>query len=150
MTSSRSRWDLLRKPEFSLLLANLVVYFAVLLLDPLHNFRSADSLQLIITQTSLLSIFAIGSALIIISGGIDLSVGSVIAFSSVIVATVIRLLAADAARRQQPVGLAVIAAGIAVVILTSLLIGLLHATLITRLNLPPFIATLGTLIGLRS
>lgn len=150
MSSSRSRWDLLLKPEFGLLLANIVVYVAVLMLDPLHNFRSPDSLQLIITQTSLLSIFAIGSALVIISGGIDLSVGSVIAFSSVIVAVVIRQVAPQAMIAKTAVGFPAIAAGIFAVILTSLLIGALHATLITRLNLPPFIATLGTLIGLRS
>lgn len=150
MAFSRSGWDLLRKPEFGLLIANLVVYVAVLWLDPLHNFSSAASLQLIITETTLLSIFAVGSALVIISGGIDLSVGSTIAFCGVIVTTVIRLLADEAVKNKTPVGSGVIIAGVLAAVLAALLIGVLHAGLITRLNLPPFIATLGTLIGLRS
>lgn len=142
--------EIWRKPEFGLLLANLVVYFAVLFLDKDHNFRSVDSLQLIITQTTLLSIFAIGAALVIISGGIDLSVGSVIAFSSIIATTTIRLLATTAVKRLDPVGIHILLAAVAASILAGLLIGTFHALLITRLNLPPFIATLGTLIGLRS
>lgn len=142
--------NLWRKPEFGLLLANVVVYLVVLFLDPHRNFRSPNTLQLIVTQTTLLSIFSLGAALVIISGGIDLSVGSVIAFSSVIAATTIRLLAPAAVQSRAPVGVGIILAGVAASIFAALLIGTFHALLITKLNLPPFIATLGTLIGLRS
>lgn len=148
----RRNWlsDLWRKPEFGLLLANIVVYLTVLFLDPLRNFRSPASLQLIITQTTLLSIFAMGASLIIISGGIDLSVGSVIAFSSIIATTTIRLMAPDQIKKLEPVGIQILLLAVGASIVAALLIGTFHAFLITRLNLPPFIATLGTLIGLRS
>lgn len=146
------RWmrDLWNRPEFGLIPANLVVYLGVLYFDPLHSFGSPDSLQLIITQTSLLSIYAIGAALVIVSGGIDLSVGSVIAFSSIIATTTIRLVAPEASKSLDPVGMQVLFLAFGASICAALLIGTFHAGLITRLNLPPFIATLGTLIGLRS
>lgn len=139
-----------RRPEFGLLVANIAVYLIVLFLDPHHNFCSPNTLQLLITQTTLLSIFSMGAAVVIISGGIDLSVGTVIAFSSVIAATTIRLLAPAAIQNRLPVGTGIILVGVFVSILSALLIGSVHALLITQLNLPPFIATLGTLIGLRS
>ena len=133
-----------------MLVANVVVFLAVLLLDPMHNFKSPASLQLLLTETTLLSIFAIGSTIVIISGGIDLSVGSVIAFSGVVFTILIRQMAPEAIQAKTDVGLPVLAMAASLTIVAALLVGELHAALITRLGLPPFIATLGTLIGLRS
>ena len=93
------------RTEFGLLLANIAVYSAVLFLDPQRNFKNPLSLQLLTTEAALLGIFAIGSAVVIIAGGIDLSVGSVIAFSGVVCASLMRLLAQDAIQNYQPVGL---------------------------------------------
>src|SRR3972149_343428 len=64
------------RTEFGLLLANIAVYSAVLFLDPQRNFKNPLSLQLLTTEAALLGIFAIGSAVVIIAGGIDLSGGS--------------------------------------------------------------------------
>jgi ribose/xylose/arabinose/galactoside ABC-type transport system permease subunit len=147
-TPAGGRWW--QRTEFWLLLANLLVYAVVLLLDPQHNFGSATSLQLLLTETTMLGIFAIGTTIVILSGGIDLSVGTVIAFSSIIFTVVIKKLVPAAELSRAGVGPAVLVLATLATLLVSLLIGLLHAALITGLNLPPFIATLGTLIGLRS
>jgi len=60
------------------------------------------------------------------------------------------LMAPEAVEQSQPVGSLVIAAAILGTLLVGLLIGSLHAWLITEVGLPPFVATLGTLVGLRS
>ena len=143
----QSRWT---RPEIWLLLANLIVYFGVYFGDKQHNFGSPGSLQLLVSETTMLGIFAIGTTIVIISGGIDLSVGSVIAFSSIIFTIVLKQLAPAAIQAKSDVGPAVLLAAIAATLVAAVLVGILHATLITRLGLPPFIATLGTLIGLRS
>jgi ribose/xylose/arabinose/galactoside ABC-type transport system permease subunit len=131
-------------------LANLIVYFGVLIGDKQHNFGSAESLRLLTTETTMLGIFAIGITVVIISGGIDLSVGSVIAFSSIVFTIVLRQLAPTGVMSRDGVGAGVLAVATAITLAAALLVGILHAVLITRLDLPPFIATLGTLIGLRS
>ncbi len=148
MTREGRRWW--SRPEIWLLLANVIVYFGVYFGDKQHNFGSAPSLQLLTTETMMLGIFAIGTTIVIISGGIDLSVGSVIAFSSIVFAIVLKQLAPAAVAARGGVGPLVLVAATAATLTAALLVGVLHALLITRLDLPPFIATLGTLIGLRS
>lgn len=101
-------------------------------------------------QVSLLGIFALGSAIVIISGGIDLSCGSMIAFSGAVCGSIMLLLAPEQMKSSEPVGTAVIAAAIAGSLLAGFLVGSLHAWLITVVGLPPFVATLATLVGLRS
>jgi ribose/xylose/arabinose/galactoside ABC-type transport system permease subunit len=138
------------RPEVWLLLANVIVYLGVYYGDKQHNFGSPESIQLLSTETTMLGIFAIGTTIVIISGGIDLSLGSVIAFSSIIFTLVVTLLAPAAVAARERVGLAVLLGATVATLVAALLIGVLHALLITRVGLPPFIATLGTLIGLRS
>lgn len=58
----------------------------------------------IVRQTSLLGIFALGTAIVIIAGGIDLSSGSVIAFSGTVCASLMMLLAPEEMRSYRPVG----------------------------------------------
>ncbi|MGQ0633381.1 MAG: ABC transporter permease [Planctomycetaceae bacterium] len=137
------------RPEFWLLLANVIVYAGVYFGDSQRNFGSAESLLLLSSETTMLGIFAIGATIVIISGGIDLSVGSVIAFSSIIFTIVLKQMAPDAVAKGG-VGPTALAAATAATLASALLVGVFHAALITRLDLPPFIATLGTLIGLRS
>ncbi|RPI80200.1 MAG: ABC transporter permease, partial [Planctomycetaceae bacterium] len=146
-TSGGSRWW--TRTEVWLLLANLIVYFGVYFGDPQHNFGSVDSLQLLSTEATMLGIFAIGMTVVIISGGIDLSVGTVIAFSSIIFTIVLKQMT-PVAEMSKGVGAGVLLLATAATLTTALAVGMLHALLITRLDLPPFIATLGTLIGLRS
>ena len=91
--------------------------------------------------------------MVIISGGIDLSSGSVIAFSGSICALIMLALAPiDEAgnRLTENLGYGVFAVAIAGTLVCGVLIGTLHAWLITVVGLPPFVATLASLVGLRS
>ena len=108
-------------------LAFVLLLFA--LLRP-RTFLTADNFQLMMLQTAVVATGALGMTMVIISGGIDLSVGSVIALSTVIIAL---LLNAGAP--------AVIAAGGGVI--AGVCCGVVIGLLITRLRLTPFIVTLG-------
>jgi ribose/xylose/arabinose/galactoside ABC-type transport system permease subunit len=141
-----------RRHEFALLAAVIVVLVLTTIVDKNHNYISQwrqSSINLS-RQTALLSLYALGAAVVIIAGGIDLSTGSVVAFSGSICATLMLLLAPEAVEQSQPVGSAVITIAIIGTLLIGVLIGSLHAWLITEVGLPPFVATLGTLVGLRS
>jgi ribose/xylose/arabinose/galactoside ABC-type transport system permease subunit len=141
-----------RRSEGGLILAILVVIGLTTLLDTQHTYwlDPKPSAVNILRQAAMLGIFALGAAIVIISGGIDLSCGSVIAFSGSFCASLMVLLARQEMETAQPVGIGVIFVAIAGTLAMGLLIGSFHAWLITVLGLPPFVATLATLVGLRS
>ena len=141
-----------QRHSFGLIAAIFFVLFCTTLLDEHHNYVTKWDVSLIdlLRQTTMLSLIALGAAVVIIAGGIDLSAGSVIAFSASICATFMVLLAPDAVNQSLPVGTGVIALAVTGTLIVGLLIGSLHAWLITEVGLPPFVATLGTLVGLRS
>ncbi len=143
---------LFQRTEVGLLLAVVAVIVVTGLLDSQHTYfaNPRPSAVDVLRQTSLLGIFTLGAAIVIVSGGIDLSSGSVIAFSGSTCATILLVLAPDEMNHAKPVGLGVIAVAIVGTLLVGFLIGSLHAWLITVVRLPPFIATLATLVGLRS
>jgi ribose/xylose/arabinose/galactoside ABC-type transport system permease subunit len=120
-------------------------------LDTNHTYWDSpgDAAQVVLRQTVLLGFFALGSAIIIISGGIDLSSGSVIAMSATVFGSLMIVLDPDGFRQGHVSSVAVILA-IAGTLLVGAMIGTLHAWLITSVGLPPFVATLATLVGLRS
>jgi len=110
------------------------------------NYWGPQNQCMILTQTVMVAIGAIGMTMIIISGGIDLSVGSVIALAAVAAAWVVRLLAPSSAAAAGLTGdsalwlpLLALAVGIAV----GTAAGATNGLLITRLKLAPFIITLG-------
>jgi ribose/xylose/arabinose/galactoside ABC-type transport system permease subunit len=111
----------------------VVVLFSVL--RP-HTFATFDNAQLILLQTAVVGMAALGMTLIIVSGGIDLSVGSNIALCTVSIALLL-------ARGVSPI---VAALG---GVLTGALCGFVIGSLITRLKLAPFIVTLGMWGALR-
>ena len=101
----------------------------------------------------MLGILALGASVVIVSGGIDLSAGSVIAFSGTICAALIIALAPPEAAgvpltTHLPWWVLVLA--FVGTMLSAFLIGSLHTWLITVVRLPPFVATLASLVGLRS
>lgn len=117
------------------ILGLLVAIFVVTwIVEP--KFVSAYNLQNIIRWTSLFGIISIGVAFVIITGGIDLSIGSLIGLVGCLLPM---LLAA---------GYPPVIALLAVVVL-SLAIGLMHGLLITRLGLQPFVVTLCGLLFYR-
>ncbi len=95
-------------------------------------FLSYANFKIILTQTVIVAIGALGMTMIIVSGGIDLSVGSVIALCSVVGALLIQ--------EAWPVAAVVLA-----VVATGGFVGLLNGAAIAGLRMTPFIITLGTL-----
>ncbi len=139
--------------ELGLVLAVLAVIGVTLLFNDDYLRQPGRNLQDILHQTALLGIFALGAAIVIISGGIDLSSGSVIVFSGSVCGLVMLWLAPlgdNGVPDASDVGLPVVMLAIVAALLVGLMVGTLHAWLITVVNLPPFVATLASLVGLRS
>jgi fructose transport system permease protein len=97
------------------------------------RFLSAGNFSLILQQVMVVAVIAIGQTLIILTAGIDLSCGMVMALGSIVMTKF-------AADFGLPPSLAILC-GISV----TALFGLVNGLLVTRLKLPPFIVTLGTL-----
>lgn len=116
-------------------LAFVVVLFATLP-GSRATFLAVDNLQIMLLQTAVVATAALGMTLIIVSGGIDLSVGSNIALVTVVIALLLNRDWPPAAAAAGGIG-----AGIAA--------GLLMGLLITVLGLSPFIVTLGLWGALR-
>ncbi|MGV9769443.1 ABC transporter permease [Microbacterium sp. NPDC003461] len=111
--------------------AGLILLIAVFAISSPH-FLQVNNLLNIALQTSVIAIIAIGQTYVIITGGIDLSVGAVAALAGVITA--------DLLKAGAPTAVA-IAAGLA----GGVLCGAVNGFLIAYGNIPPFIATLGML-----
>jgi ribose transport system permease protein len=107
-----------------------------------NNFWNANTLIQTLTDASFFAIMAIGATLVIITGGIDLSVGSIYALSGVSMALALR-----AAGPMNPVALALL--GLMVCVGIGLMCGLINGALVVGLKVHPFIITLGTMWILR-
>jgi ribose transport system permease protein len=104
------------------------------------DFASLDNGMNVLTRTAFIGIIAVGMCFVIISGGIDLSVGSM---AALIAGLVILLMNTLGEWGAQPV--LVVAIGIGFAVLLGALFGLAHGLLITLGRIEPFIVTLGTL-----
>ncbi|MDA0989222.1 MAG: ABC transporter permease [Verrucomicrobia bacterium] len=100
------------------------------------SFSSIRSIETIARQSAIVGIAALGMTMIIIAGGIDLSVGSIVALGTVVTAA---MLQAGASPYLAALG------GIA----ACTLIGVANGLLVTRLRVVPFIVTLGSLLIVR-
>jgi ribose/xylose/arabinose/galactoside ABC-type transport system permease subunit len=151
MTGRLSRLPI-RFHELALVVAIIVVVILTAVLDTNHSYWQSpgENLRIIAKETAMIGIFSLGSAVVIIAGGIDLSAGSMIAFSGTICGTIMVLLVPKQMADAQPIGLGVIVAAIVGTLFVGFLVGTLHAWLIAIVRIPPFITTLGTLVGLRS
>lgn len=109
----------------------LTILFVGLAIASPH-FLTTTNLSSVVRQTAVINIMALGMTLIIISGGIDLSVGAILAMGG--------LLGCMAMENGQP-----IAVGVLVGTLAGAFWGFVNGLLITRLGINPFIVTLGTL-----
>jgi ribose/xylose/arabinose/galactoside ABC-type transport system permease subunit len=117
-------------------LALLLVYGIFVLIAP-SSFRSTANLQMIAKHTTIVGMAALGMTLVIISGGIDLSVGSIVALSTAVIAKLL-----------QDCGAGPLAAAVGGVVAGGL-VGLVSGTLITSLRVVPFIVTLGMMLVAR-
>ena len=156
--------------EFGLLLAIALVLGTTVFFGTGYDSAAlvSGNLEMLAHQTSLLGIFSLGAAVVIISGGIDLSAGSMIAFSATIFASVCLAMGPEPGTvtyeietrggvkevanisRTDALGPGVYAAAGAVTLAAAIAVGTFHTWLITALGLPPFVATLASLVGLRS
>jgi ribose transport system permease protein len=118
--------------------AFLLLCGLIALSEAREAFLSPGNLQNLSRQIALLGVFAIGEAIVIIAGGIDLSVGSVIGFTGMLCARMF-------AEWEWPLAGAILAS-----LSVALAVGVVHASLIHYLRVPPFIVTLGSLSILRS
>lgn len=108
------------------------------------DFLKLSNLLGVANQTSIYALIAIGMTLVIITGGIDLSVGSVLALAAVITALGLRDWGGGAGASHALVGLAI---GVALAVCAA--IGCFHGLLITLGKVPPFVVTLGTMLTAR-
>jgi len=102
------------------------------------HFLSAYSLRSVLRDTAIWSLFALGQGVVIIAGGIDLSVGSLLGFLGVLAL----VLLGDGIGLPLPVVLAIVLG-------MALAVGVTHGALVCGLNLQPFLVTLCSLLILR-
>lgn len=107
------------------------------------TFLTMDNFLNVLRRSSVNGIIAVGMTAVIISAGIDLSVGSMMALSGMVGAWVMIVIGGP-----NPDGAALVVGTLAGII-TGLVCGLLNGILITKLKLPPFIVTLGTMSSFR-
>jgi len=105
-----------------------------------RDFATLDNAMNVLTRTAFIGIIAVGMCFVIISGGIDLSVGSM---AALIAGCVIWLMNHLGTQGLAP--LAIVAIGAAFAVLLGAVFGMAHGLLITRGRIEPFIVTLGTL-----
>lgn len=104
--------------------------------SPETPFLSSFRMTVLAKQTAIIGVGALGMTLVIIAGGIDLSAGSILALTSVVLAVTLR-------EGMSP------ALAVMVVFLVGIAAGAANGMLITSLRLAPFIVTLGTMLLLR-
>lgn len=130
--ASRRNYNLL----FSLTLVGLLLLIWVALSLTTATFATSVNISNLLRQGSMIAILAIGQTFVIITAGIDLSVGAVVGLSTVIIAYLLQI------------GVPLWAA-IPATLMLGLCIGTFHGFGIVKMGLPPFIITLATLTSLR-
>jgi ribose transport system permease protein len=133
----RRRWVRTLTDSTALIFVVLLALFGVFAALRPDAFATVNNLRTIFIGASVLSVVAVGMTFVIITAGIDLSIGSVLVFSSVIA---IKLMAAMGNE-----GWGVTVAGIAVAMATGLVWGIVNGLLIAKARIPALIVTLGTL-----
>src|SRR3984893_5308523 len=132
------RWAMRVFPRMPSLIALLMLLAAASVFSPTAADGSRIFLQIgnltdVLRQVSLIGIISLGMTLVILTGGIDLSVGSVLALSTALVASVLTrpcLSAAPALHMMLAIAIAVLACG---------LVGALNGMVVARLQVQPFI-----------
>jgi ribose transport system permease protein len=118
------------------------------LTTPSGTFLSHSNLTQIALSTSEVVLLAIGQTFVIVTAGIDLSVGGIVFFAAVCGGEVMLKLSGttdEVVNGVYPHASLGIAVGVLVCVLTGAVVGVANGTAITKLNLPPFIVTLGML-----
>lgn len=129
------------KPATKPLLALLLMIVAMMFLS--ENFATSDNMFNVLRQVSVNLCISVGMTMVILTGGIDLSVGSILALSGAVAAGLTRdgfsLASADLF-----VGIT-FWGGILAALLIGAALGAINGLMVTRFKVPPFVATLGML-----
>lgn len=129
--------------QYAIYIVLVVLVMVIALWDP--RFLSLTTFRDILLQSSTRAIIALGAAFVLITGGVDLSTGRVVGLTAVLSASMLQT--SDYAARfypdlpQLPVWIPILIA-----IFAGLLVGLLNGLIISKFSVPPFIATLGTMV----
>jgi ribose transport system permease protein len=116
-----------------LILVALIVVFSVI--NP-TDFFSASNARNIATDAAVLLVMGTGMTYVIVTAGIDLSIGSVLVFAGVVSAKVMNAVGGN--------GTGTILVGLVIALLAGLAWGIINGFLIAKAKIPPFIVTLGT------
>jgi ribose transport system permease protein len=127
-----ARWQ---KPWLGPLAALVAVYVLFAFVSP-ETFARAANLATMTRQTVVVAISAVGMTVVIVSGGIDLSVGSVVALTTVVIASLLRNGSGPLVASLAGIG-------------TAAICGAASGALIARLRVAPFVVTLGAMSILR-
>jgi ribose transport system permease protein len=117
-----------------LFLLGMIIFFSL----TGQGFFSVRNFSSVLVTSTLVILMGIGQTFVIITGGIDLSIGWIVGLASVVCARVMR----DLGNSGTGIELA-ISAGVLAGILVALIPGLINGVLVARIKVPPFIATLG-------
>lgn len=131
-TEKKKNTEIWQKLTAPLALVAMVIVFSIA--SPF--FLRVDNIMTIALQTAITAITAYGMTFVIVSGCVDLSVGSSIAFTGVLAALMLQA--------GVPIWIAIL-----VTLIAGTLVGSLNGFMVGRMKLPPFIATLGAQMALR-
>jgi len=123
------------KKELTMFAVMIALAIVTAVLNPL--FLGGDNLRNNIRHISLISLFALGEAMVIIAGGIDLSIGSIICVTAV-TTSYLAMYAGFG-----------IGAAVAIALGIALVVGIAQGAIIARVGIPPFVVTLGSMLLLR-
>lgn len=127
MNKKSSIWKLVSK-YYQYILLLIMILVSALMSD---KFFTGINISNLLKQNSAIGIVAIGELVVILTGGIDLSVGAIVSMSTVVVSLMLKSGSS-------------ISVSIIVTLLIGILAGIINGTLITKLRIIPFIATLAT------
>jgi len=115
--------------RYPIMVAVLLLGFILTLLT--DNFLSANNIINVLRQSSMVGIITVGAYFVVVSGGLDASLGALVGFTSVVFGTMM-------VKLNIPVSLSIIAS-----LLIGLASGIITGSIVTRLSIPPLIATMG-------
>lgn len=130
--------------QYAIYFVLVVLILGITAID--SSFWSINSLRDILLQSSTRAIIALGAAFVLITGGVDLSAGRMVGFAAVLSASMLQI--QEYSHRFYP-GLPDLPLWVPVLIaiFAGLLVGLINGVIVARFSVPPFIATLGSMVA---
>jgi methyl-galactoside transport system permease protein len=129
--------------DYAIYVVLAVLIIGITASDP--SFLSLSTLTNILHQNSTKAIIALGAAFVLITGGVDLSAGRVVGLSAVISASMVQI--SNYPQKFFPnLGEVWVILPVILAILAGLIVGLINGLIVSKLHVPPFITTLGTMV----